>query len=115
MALIEGVTSPDSLQKTIGDVARNDCYPSVDYQITVLEVDGKNVLAVEVESSNKRPHFSGPAYVREGSQSKAASSELYEELISSRNEKAGKILQSKGQLVTYRACTLNQWGRSGID
>lgn len=108
---IEGVTSPDSLQKTIGDVARNDCYPSINYQITVLPLDGRNVLAVEVRASDKRPHFSGPAYIREGSQSKVASSELYEELIASRNEKAGHIIRHKEQPITFRCFELDQWGR----
>ena len=111
---VAGVTETDSLQKNIGDVAKNDCYPSVDYQITVLQLDGRHVLAVEVEASDKRPHFSGPAYIREGSQTKVASNELYEELISSRNEKAGHILRSKGQLVTYRPYELDRWGRKRI-
>jgi hypothetical protein len=109
---VVGVTETDSLQKTIGDVAKNDCYPSVDYQITVLQLDRGTVLAVEVEASDKRPHFSGPAYVREGSQSKVASEELYEELISSRNGKAGHLLRHKGQPITFRPYEMDRWGRS---
>ncbi len=98
-----GITSPESLQRTIADQAKRVCYPPVEgYQVEVLSVDGKNVLAVAVKASDKRPHFSGPAYVREGSQSKVASDKLYEELIASRNTKAGEILRSKGHAITYR-------------
>lgn len=111
---VVGVTNTDSLQKKIGEVAKRECYPTVEYQAKVLQLDGKNVLAVLVEASDKRPHFSGPAYVREGSQSKLASEKLYEELISSRNEKAGKILRSKEQPVTFRPYELDRWGRRRI-
>src|SRR5437899_1901836 len=99
---VVGVTNTDSLQEKIGEVANRECYPPVEYQAKVLQLDGRNVLAVLVKASDTRPHFSGPAYVREGSQSKLASDKLYEELISSRNEKAGKILRSKGRLITFR-------------
>ena len=109
-----GVTNTDSLQKKIGEVAKRDCFPPIDYQAEVLQLDGRNVLAVFVEASNKRPHFTGHAYVREGSQSKVASDKLYEELIASRNEKAGKILRSKGHPITYRPYELNGRGLRSI-
>ncbi len=112
---VVGITSPESLQRTIADQAKRVCYPPVEgYQVEVLSIDGKNVLAVSVEASNKRPHFAGPAYVREGSQSKVASDKLYEELIAGRNEKAGKILRSKGHPITYRPYQVDRFGRRGI-
>jgi hypothetical protein len=108
---VVGVSSTDSLQKKIGEVAKRDCYPPVRYQTRVIQKDGKNILAVLVQASEERPHFSGPAYVREGSQSKVASDNLYEELIASRNEKAGKILRNKEQPITFRPYEFDRWGR----
>ena len=98
-----GVENPDSLQKKLRQIAERDCYPPVKYQSQVLPVDGRSVVAVIVEASVDRPHFSGPAFVRKGCESVAASPEMYEELIASRNSKAGKILRNKGAVVTLAA------------
>ena len=107
-----GISNPDSLQKTIREIAGKDCYPSiVRYQTRVFESEGKTLLAVVVEASNERPHFSGPAFVRVGSESVMASQRVYEELIASRNTKAGKILRSKNQLITFRSYELDTWRR----
>ena len=52
-----------------------------------------SIVAVEVSLSKDRPHFSGPAYVRKGSQTVAASREMFEDLIASRHDKARVILR----------------------
>jgi len=106
-----GVSNTESIQKKIREVAEKDCYPSVRYQCEVLDVDGNSVLAVVVPASSDRPHFSGPAFVRRGAESVVASAEMYEELIASRNTKAGKILRNKGQLITFRQIDRDQWSR----
>lgn len=93
-----GLNNPESLQKTIREVAEKDCYPTVKYQTRVFEIDGKILLAVIVQASDERPHFSGPAFIRIGSESVAASGRMYEDLIASRNTKAGRILRSKGEV-----------------
>lgn len=109
-----GVGNTDSIQKKVREAAGKDCYPSVRHQCEVLDVDGKGVLAVVVPASNDRPHFSGPAFVRKGAESLVASAEMYEELIASSNAKAGKILRSREQLVTFRQTDLDQWSRHNI-
>lgn len=98
-----GVRNPDTLQKTIRQIAEQDCYPPVTYSIEVLEVSGKAVLAIVIGPSENRPHFSGPAFVRKGSENVAATPELFEELIASRNAKTGAILRGRGKLVTVIA------------
>lgn len=108
---VVGVNNADSLQKTIGVEAKHSCYPPVNYQADVLQIEGRDLLAVQVGASDKRPHFSGPAFVREGSQSKLASDKVYEELISSRNEKAGKILRTKNQPITFLCYEMDPYGR----
>ena len=75
-----GVTGTDSIQKTIRNIAKNDCYPPIKCTSVVLQESGKTVVAVVVESSKDKPHFAGPAYVRSGSESVKASPELYEDL-----------------------------------
>jgi hypothetical protein len=109
---LTGLDNPDKVQKMIRQVAEKDCYPPVRCQTMVFAKDGKDVLGVIVEASQERPHFSGPAYVRRGSESVAASGEVYEDLIASRNTKAGRILRSKGQLVIIRQMyTQHSYGR----
>jgi len=48
-------------------------------------------------------HFSGPAYVRVGSESVKASAEQYEQLIASRNEKCGRIQRLGQKVLTVTA------------
>jgi len=99
---IKGVSEPDSLQKTIRRIAENESYPAIRYSSEILDIEGKKILAVVVPHSKFRPHFSGPAYVRVGSESVKASEKIFEELIASRNSKSGKILSYKGKIVTVR-------------
>lgn len=98
---IVGVTNPDSLQKTIRAICEKDCYPPVTkWSSNVIEKNGKKVLAVEVLPSDRRPHFSGPAYVRRGSETCVASDECFDELVASRLEKPREILKWKGKVIT---------------
>ena len=100
---ILGISSPDSLQKTIRRICKQDCYPPIIYQSEVIECEGKNVLAVIVPESKNKPHFAGAAYVRVGSETENASKELFEELILSRNSKCREILRHKGQIFKVEA------------
>ena len=56
----------DSLQKTISKKV-SEAYPPVYYLTKIVNVEAKQVLAVIVPGSPERPHFAGPAYIREGS------------------------------------------------
>jgi hypothetical protein len=93
-----GVQNADSIQRTIAETARQDCYPPIPLSGRVVEVAGTQVLAVLVPHSTKRPHFAGAAYVREGSRSVTATEQQYEELIASRHDVCRKI-QSWGKQV----------------
>lgn len=105
---IAGVQDPDALQKTITEICTNDCYPPVtSYTCAVLAMPDDNlggspvtIVAVEVSLSKDRPHFSGPAYVRKGSQTVIASREMFEDLIASRHDKARVILGWKHRIIT---------------
>lgn len=89
----------DSVQKTLGERVRH-AYPTVYYVTRILKVAGRELLAVIVPGSPNRPHFAGPAYVREGSVTVEASKDQFELLIAMRNSKASKILDWRGRVVT---------------
>lgn len=109
-----GVSNPDSLQRKIRELAEKDCYPPIRHQVRVIEREGKSIVAVLVNASSERPHFSGPAFVRVGAQSVAASREVYAQLIASRNSKAGQILSKSGELISIRQIDRDQWNREKI-
>lgn len=96
----QAVVNADKLQKTVTQIAEQDCYPPVKCGPTALRVDGVELVAVVVEASSNRPHFSGHAYIRVGSETKKASPEQFEELIAGRNDKIRRILQEKGKMAT---------------
>ena len=95
-----GVGNPDQLQKRIREACHADCYPPIQYSTEVLIVGGKAVVAVVVPPSAKKPHFTGHAYMRVGSESTKASPQQHEELILSRTDKARAILQHKNGIFT---------------
>ena len=97
---ILGVGNPDQLQKRVRDVCHGDCYPQIDYTSEVLFLENKSVVAVVVPSSKNKPHFTGPAYVRVGSESPKASQQQFEELILSRVDKACEILKHRNEVFT---------------
>ena len=98
-----GVEGTDSLQKTIR-AALDDCYPPIKHTTVVLEIESKHVLAVVIPPSDRKPHFTGAAYVRVGSESVAASPQQLDELAASRNDKCRQILKLKGKgPITVRA------------
>jgi predicted HTH transcriptional regulator len=100
---IDPLPAPDSLQKTVNDICSRDCYPPVAFRSTVLTENGGSVLAIEIESSRARPHFSGPAYVRKGSQSDVASEQMFREMVESINGKVAELHRLKNQMISIVA------------
>ena len=95
----EKTVNLDSVQKSFSEKV-SKAYPLVYYLTKIVNVGGKQVLAVIVPGSADRPHFAGPSYVREGNKSVMASESQFEELIASRNSKAYEILEWKGKTIT---------------
>jgi predicted HTH transcriptional regulator len=73
-----GVENSDSLQRNIRRLAENECYPAIYVDMMALNVGGRIVVAVSVSPSTLKPHFAGAAYIRRGSESIAATPQLYE-------------------------------------
>lgn len=102
---ILGIDDPEKLQMRVG-AAGEECYPAIRPSMTVLHLNGRHVLAVEVAHSKEKPHFAGPAYIRSGSRSLKASESLYRDLLTSHCGKAGELLRWKNKDVTVR--TINK-------
>ncbi len=83
-------------------------YPVIYYETKILDVGGKKVLAVVVPGSPNRPHFGGPAYVREGSKTVNASKEQFDQLVAQRNSKAYWIMQYVGKPISHVQIANNQ-------
>jgi hypothetical protein len=96
---IQGLTNPDSVQKSLSNKIAN-AYPLPYYWTKVLRRDGRSFMAVIIPGSDRRPHFAGPAYIRDGSQTLVASSEQFDRLLAQRNSKTYAILQWKGKDIT---------------
>src|SRR3990172_6493704 len=69
-----------TLQKSFSDKAAH-AYPPIYYLPKILNVDGKQILAVIIPGSELRPHFSGPSYLRVGPETRKASEEQFSILI----------------------------------
>ncbi len=102
---ITGVQNPEKRMKWITNLAHSTCYPPIPIKIEVLTIEEKQVIAVVVDSSENRPHFAGPAYVRVGSQSLAANENQYQTLLASRISpvrELAKARDSKLQVIVAR-------------
>ena len=91
--------SHDSVQKSFNKVMQK-AYPRIPYQIKVVAVGDARVLAVIVLGSELRPHFAGPSYIRNGSETLEASEAQLAELVATRRSKPREILSFKGRPVS---------------
>lgn len=98
-----GVLNADEMQKDINGLVKSRAYPEINISMTVFStlVAGKKkeILAVVIPPSERKPHFSGAAWVRRGSETVRASAEMFEELIASRHETAHILQKHKGLRV----------------
>lgn len=97
---VVGVKNADSLQKKLQKSCKTDCYPPIACFTELLVVDEKQIVAVVIPPSLNRPHFAGPAYIRKGSTTVAASEEAFADLINARTSKAAELLRYRGQPIT---------------
>jgi hypothetical protein len=83
-----GLPDADDVQKRISGLVIGRAYPEIKVTMKVLRVTSSGrtveILAVAVPPSSNKPHFSGAAWVRRGSETVRATPELYEGLIASR-------------------------------
>lgn len=86
----------EKYQQRVRRICEEDCFPAIAIHLArALTVGGKHVIAFEFDHRQNRPHFAGQAYIRVGSESVKASAAKLDELIASRNTKAGRLLAAK--------------------
>ena len=96
---VQGLENPDSVQKSLSQKIAQS-YP-IPYCLTkVLEKNGRRFLAVVVPGSEYRPHFAGPAFVRDGSQTIRASEEQFARLMAQRSSAEYEILKWRGKTIS---------------
>jgi len=100
----------DQLQRNITR-RLNRAYPQIPSLYKIIRDDEKQLVAVVIWGSESRPHFSGPSYVRKGSESVEASEGQFNALIAQRNSKVYEILKWKGKriLVNSRVRQPHGW------
>ncbi len=99
------VSDLDSVQKTLNRMLQN-IQPRTAYLPKIIREGGMQALAVIVPGSNLRPHFSGPSYVRKGSETMEASEEQLTRLINSRTSKVYEILRYLGKPISVENCSV---------
>jgi Putative DNA-binding domain len=100
----------EALQKNVSKEL-SKIYPPIYPQMKVMrDANAEEFLAIIVRGSENRPHFAGPSYVRDGTQTVAASESQFKRLIAERNNKAYEVVRWKGKTITFtqpmRECTV---------
>ena len=108
---VERSVNLDSLQKSLARVLGR-VYPPPYYLTRVLKENDKQFLAVIVPGSSERPHFSGPAYVRVGSQTVEASAAQFTSLIAERQSKVYELRKWIGKSVALEHRTIGTGGHA---
>jgi hypothetical protein len=101
---IQGVKNPDNIQKKI----RRECekiYPPILWRSRVYEKEGKYCIRVEIEYDGETPHFGGPAWVRQGSETIMATEETFQKLIDLRSSIVFELAKWLNKEVTVHGDT----------
>jgi len=74
---VVGVPDPDALLLRVDDVAFHSCSPPVTVAPEIVDLDGKNVVVLNVAKGDQRPYSTrdGQYYVRSGARCRSASRE----------------------------------------
>ncbi len=88
----------DSLQKTLERVLEV-AYPKIPHNTPVVISPQGKFIAVIVPGSMEGPHFAGPAYVRNGSQTVPASKDLFERVVDRRDRMVREILKWRNKQI----------------
>lgn len=99
---IESVSSGlDKLQKTFSEKMQS-AYPPIYYTTRIIQEKDRECLAVIVPGSSSRPHFAGPLYLRDGSQTVVAKPDQHESILATRIGKVYELTRWVGQEITVR-------------
>lgn len=90
----------ETIQKNVSATIRK-AWPPIYFVSHILKVNGLEFIAVIIYGSPSRPHFSGPAYVRVGPETRDASEQEYDKLIAHRSSKCRALQQLIGHKILW--------------
>jgi len=96
---VQGVDNADNIQKQVRETC-DKIYPPILWRARVYESDNKICVRVEIEYDGETPHFGGPAWVRRGSVTEQASSEVFQRLIEFRLSKVRELAKWVDREIT---------------
>jgi len=92
----------DSLQRKFVEKTRI-IYPECPhYETYEIQEDTRSCLAIVIPGGTLKPYFAGPPYLRIASTSERPTTEQYERLLATRNDKAYLLQAWIGRLITLR-------------
>jgi hypothetical protein len=97
----------DKLQKTFSEKMQS-VYPPVYYTTKIVSADGRECLAVIVPGSSAKPHYAGPLYLRDGSQTVVATGERHDAMLALRLGKTRELQRWVGKSITLRIISRRQ-------
>jgi hypothetical protein len=103
----ENPANLDKLQRTFSEKMQS-AYPPIYYSTRAIAHESRECLAVIVPGSPNKPHYAGPAYLRDGSQTIVAKAEQHELLLASRIGKARALQAWIGKVITVRTFSRRQ-------
>lgn len=90
----------EEIQKEVSRVISHAFPPIYHYSQTVRK-NGLELIVATVLGSEKRPHFSGKAYIRVGPETKEASDEMVDVLVAERSSKIRALRKMIGTTVIW--------------
>jgi hypothetical protein len=95
-------------------------YPPIYCATRTVTENNRECLAVIVPGSAAKPHFGGPAYLRDGSKTVVASSSQYDALLASRIDKTCELQRWVNrtvtlELFTHRGGVANSVTKNSVD
>ena len=112
-ATIIGVPNSDAVQKDLR-VCIEECYPPIEgWEIRNLMAKDQTVLAIIVPESRTSPHFAGPAFVRQGSESVKASATMYQQLLADHVSPARRLRPWLGKQISVETEGIDAAFRTG--
>ncbi|WP_420627582.1 helix-turn-helix domain-containing protein [Candidatus Leptofilum sp.] len=101
---VQGVKNPDNIQKRI----RKECdkiYPPILWRSMIYKKMDKFCVRIEIEHDGDTPHFGGPAWVRQGSETVIATEQVFQQLVDLRSDIVSELAKWLGKKVTVHGDT----------
>jgi Putative DNA-binding domain len=96
---VSGVSNPDEFQMKVRKEL-DGIYPPIVWRPSLYEKEGEVCIRIEIEHSGDTPHFGDAAWIRQGSESVAATSEQLGILVSLRSGKVRALSEWQGKQIS---------------